>query len=86
MIKFLSKNLRFLVGDFLNILNHKFVGLALSHKLVVNAHFPFLYVTFFFFINQLQHPRYINKNKQQQKEKGDVHQNLLNKKKQRDGD
>jgi capsule polysaccharide export protein KpsC/LpsZ len=40
----------------------------------------------FFFINQLQHPRYINKNKQQQKEKGDVHQNLLNKKKQRDGD
>jgi hypothetical protein len=34
-------------------------------------------------VNQLQHPRYINKNKHQQKEKGDVHQNLLNKKEQK---
>jgi hypothetical protein len=31
-------------------------------------------------VNQLQHPRYINKNISQQKEKGDKDQNLLQQK------
>jgi hypothetical protein len=31
-------------------------------------------------VNQLQHPRYINKNKNQQKEKGNKDQNILQQK------